>query len=44
LERAVVNAMRLGLGGGARALAARLEARARVPNVIDLEGERTKRR
>jgi hypothetical protein len=44
LERAIVDAVRLGLGDVAQALAARLETRMRVPNVIDLERERTKRR
>jgi hypothetical protein len=44
LERAIVDAVRLGLGDVARALAARLEARTRAPNVIDLERERSKQR
>jgi hypothetical protein len=43
LEKAIVDAVGLGLGDVARALAARLDARTRAPNVVDFERERTRR-
>jgi hypothetical protein len=43
LERAIVDAVTMGAVDVARTLAARLEARRRADNVIDLEGERRRR-
>ena len=44
LERAIVDAVRMGLGDVARTLAARLEARPRGANVVSLDHERARRR
>ena len=44
LERAIVDAVTMGLGDVARTLAARLEARRHAPNVISLDDERARRR